>query len=313
MSGLCEKELVIPILSDLHIYGTDDSHFQAQLKALRELRKESGFDALISLGDIPAMLGRERHASDEEIKALLHETTKMLSEAAEAPVLSINGNHDGIGTDFFSPILWNDSVGREYERGLCVHDRENVWFHADFAKVRLRMIFLSVPHRSKLSGEYPTPLWSFGEEQLDWLSGVVGSIPEGWRAIVFSHVPLCSEYAGDMESTLRVWDGEAERDATIASLCGWIEDRKKAEDILNSSGKIICAIGGHEHYDDLFGAGEEKRGYVNRLNFPQVVVSSHRMTEKTSEQLFASCGTRIVCVPAEGTVSLKLLIVGREA
>lgn len=308
---IARAELVIPMFSDLHTDSVDDPHFTAQMNALKELRDEVGkFDAVISLGDLPAMLGRSKHASNAEIGELLRTSAEIMSKTADAPLLAVNGNHDAVGTDFFSPELWNSSVGRDPERGLGVHDGENVWFYADFEKAKLRFIFLSVPHGSDLSGERPTPLWSFGKEQLDWLEKTLAGISDGWHAILFSHVPFCSVYDGDMESTLRVWDGKRERDATIASLCGWIDDRNEAEEILNLSGKVILAIGGHEHYDEVFAPGKEKRGFVNRLCFPQVVISSHRKTEKSPDRLFSSTEVKVIGVEADGTTSLKVLIIG---
>lgn len=304
---ISESSYVFPIVSDLHIDSLISGHFKRQLALLEGLSAERRPDALISLGDLPAMLGRQQHASNERVIELLSCGAKMLSNAADAPLLAINGNHDGIGTDFFSTELWNEAIGTQYEGGLGHHEGKSPYFYADFGIYRF--IFLSVPHGSDLKAELPTPLWSFGAEQLSWLRGVIGS-SSGRKLVIFSHVPLCSVYQGDPTLTLATWDGKRERRSTIASLCGWIDDREKAEEIINPlarSGELLCAISGHEHFDGIYQPGEMRNGVTNRLGCCQVIVSSHPKYAIAPELLFEREELSIVCVNSDNTPALKLL------
>ena len=296
------SRFVIPVFADLHTDSLDDRHLAAQVSALRCLREIRKPDAVISLGDMPAMLGRDRHASNSQIAALISGMCERLSEAADAPLLAINGNHDAVGTDFFSPTLWRGAV-KGFDRGLSKHDRDSVYYYADFGGYRF--VFLSVPHDSELGGRYPTPLWSFGDEQLDWLERTLGE-SAGKRIVIFSHVPFCSVYDGP-DTLMDVWDGERVRKATRASLCGWIDDRERAESILKRH-EIVCAVAGHEHYDAVFAPGETRNGFVNRLDCPQVIVSSHRVYKSVPEDFFARGGFSVIALNAGDTPSLKVIV-----
>ena len=63
-------------------------------------------DAVVSLGDNLSMLGRNIHASNEMIKDLLTGIFDRVSVACDVPLYPVHGNHDGIGTDFFSAEFW---------------------------------------------------------------------------------------------------------------------------------------------------------------------------------------------------------------
>ncbi len=311
---LSQSRYIFPIFSDMHTDSLEAKHFCRQLALLSSFAAEYKSDALISLGDFPAMLGRQQHASNERIIELLSGGAKMLSSTADAPLLAINGNHDGIGTDFFSPELWNEAIGVHFERGLGRHDGKAPYFFADFGEYRF--IFLSIPHGCDLECELPTPLWSLGKDQLEWLEALMSASGEK-RVIIFSHVPICSEYLGDPAPTLAVWDGKRERRATIASLCGWIDDRAEVERIINSfadknPGKLLFAVGGHEHFDAAFKSGETRSGMTNRLVCPQIIVSSHPKYARAPELLFEKDELSIVCINVEDTPSLKLLCIKAE-
>ena len=296
------SRFVIPVFADLHTDSPDDRHLKAQVSALCELREIRKPDAVISLGDMPAMLGRDRHASNAKVAALISGICEKLAEAAGAPLLAINGNHDAVGTDFFSPTLWRGAV-KGFDRGLAKRDGDSVWYYADFGGYRF--VFLSVPHDSELGGVYPTPLWSFGDEQLDWLERTLCRTT-GKRIVIFSHVPFCSVYDGP-DTLMDVWDGERVRKATRASLCGWIDDRERAESILKRH-EIVCAVAGHEHYDSVLAPGELRNGFVNRLDCPQVIVSSHRVFKSVPEDFFERDGFSVIALNAGDTPSLKVIL-----
>ena len=125
--------------------------------------------------------------------------------------------------------------------------------------------------------------------------------------MIFSHVPLCSVYNGDPSVLMDVWDGKSARKATRASLCGWIDDRENAERILNRFDNIICAIAGHEHFDAVYEPGEERNEFTNRLSFPQLIISSHRIYKDSPETIFTRGGFDLISLNTGTTPALKVI------
>lgn len=283
--------LIIPIISDIHVRGTDDPHFCALCDALAALRAATHVDALIGLGDWFAMLGREEHIATARVSELLTEFSDRARDAVGVPAFFINGNHDGIGTDFFSPTLWHAAVGARFDGGLAHFHGDSAYFYVDYPavgarKCPMRLIFLSTPCDSSPERVPPTPHWALGEPQLHWLEDVALDVPENANVIVFSHVPFNSYYADRHDAWLPVWNGHAQVNACVSALSGWLDDRSGAERILNDfvycRGRFMnrphavlrAAIAGHEHYDALFAPGERQGDFVNQLPCPQVFVAS---------------------------------------
>ena len=278
--------LIIPIITDMHVRGLDDQCFKTLCDSFSVLKDSIRMDALISLGDNFAMLGREEHITNEHVSELLTGFGEKLSHAADAPAFFINGNHDGIGTDFFSPELWRGAVTGRFDRGLERHDGDSVYYYVDYPEKNLRLVFLSVPYGSDIDTDYPTPRWAFGRRQIDWLDRVALDVPDKTDVIIFSHVPFNYYYASEKDWKIATWDGKRQTESFVSALCGWIDDREGAERVLydfvlhrgrfieKKDIALLACIAGHEHYDALFAPGQSIGDLTNRLTCPQVLIGA---------------------------------------
>ncbi len=294
-----KKPYTFAAFSDAHLYSPEDPTFAALCGALSALDGEDRPMAVVDLGDNLAMLGREESADNARIADYLSRISEKVQAASDLPLFSVNGNHDGIGTDFFDVPLWNRAIGARYARGKSVHEGEreeqSAYYYVDLPDNGLRLVVLSLPHGSDLTAEMPTPLWLFGDTQLAWLAEQALAVPMGTDVLVLCHVPLCcAAYFGDFSQTLEVFDGQKRATATIASLCGWIEDRDTIEAILGAfaahttfdddargihadysgSGKLLAVISGHEHCDAVLYPGDPLGQYVNQLPCPQILIAA---------------------------------------
>lgn len=290
-----ENSLVIPIFTDLHARNEEDAALDILVRMLDKLSKGTKLDAVVGLGDNLAMLGRLHQASNERIQGFLSTIFDRVSEATNVPLYLVHGNHDGIGTDFFNAEFWYSVVGQKYDQGLAQRDDHSAYFYVDCDQQSMRVIALSIPCGSDLNVNDPTPIWAFGQKQLNWLAQQALDTPEGWDVLVLCHVPFFSEYRGERESKLRVWLGDRESEAYKCNLCGWIDDRATAEAILSAyhegktysdpqngvcvdyshkGGKLMACLSGHKHLDMFMQPGEAIGLDENRLPCPQVVTTS---------------------------------------
>ncbi len=291
-----ERDFTAAILTDMHLTDAENASFAALLEVLKLADSTLGLDAVIDLGDNLGMLGRNFHSSNAEIIEILDKIHAKLAANSSAPILSINGNHDAVGTDFFKLELWNAAVGDKFNAGIARHaetpEGKSAYYYVDFDAYKLRAISLSTPWSSDLEAEMPTPLWEIGAAQLDWLESTALAIPAEWRVAIFMHVPANSVYEGDMEKTLDVWTGTRAAKSRIADLCGWLEDRPRFEAILTAfaaknPGSLTAAISGHNHVDQLFLPGDGEGSELNRLPCPQINLPAAFNPRLGSEYKFA--------------------------
>ncbi len=294
-----KKPYTFAAFSDAHLHSPDDETFTKMLGALSSLQGEEKPDAVVDLGDNLAMLGREISADNDCIAAYLKTISEKVQAATDLPLFSVNGNHDGIGTDFFDVPLWNRAIGSRYAHGMSVHEGEgenqSAYYYVDLPENGLRLVVLSLPQGSDTEADMPTPLWLFGDAQLKWLAQTALQVDADTDVLILCHVPLCcAEYFGDFSATLEVFNGKERAVSTIASLCGWIEDRDTVEAILKafndrtafddgvrgihtnyqSSGRLLAVIGGHEHCDAVLYPGDPLGKYVNQLPCPQILIAA---------------------------------------
>ena len=122
--------LVFPIFTDLHTRSLDAPVTLALFDAMEALSKAVRADAVIALGDNLAMLGREEHASNETIHAIIRGLFERVSSLWPCPLLPVNGNHDGIGTDFFKAGFWYD-ISRGFDRGAAKYSGNSAYYTVD--------------------------------------------------------------------------------------------------------------------------------------------------------------------------------------
>lgn len=279
--------LVFPIFTDLHTSSLTSPVTEAFFEAMQALSKTVRADGVIDLGDNLAMLGRNEHASNETIHTLIHGLFEHVASLWPCPLFPVNGNHDGIGTDFFKADFWLD-MARGFDQGRARRENGSAWYYVDFDQAHVRMVALSLPSGSDLEAEHPSPLWAFGDEQLQWLAHT--ALNTCYDVLVVCHVPLFYDYSGDPEAKLGVWTGNRAAESFVNALCGWIDDRDEAEAIFSAfhehkrcrierlgidtsfegNARLIACLSGHMHDDSFFAPGETIGPDTNRLPCAQI-------------------------------------------
>lgn len=315
-----EDSVVMPLFTDWHINSKDSSLVKELLTGLRMLASEIEIDGVIDLGDNTGMLGRNEHITNEALSEFLTDLLSRLHDATNQPLYLVNGNHDGIGTDFFKADFWNQLTKHRYGNDKAVYGNDGSYYYVDLEKADTRMIVLSVPSGSDIESEIPHPHWKLGTEQIRWLADT--ALDTDKNVLLLCHVPLYDYYIGDMEKMLSVWDGEQEKRAYIKDLCGWIEDADEAVKVLNSfhrhekyentesgiylkqsppSARLIACLSGHTHADSLWQPGESEEPFSNDLLCHQVVIKSVMPYRK--EETYGFAFDVMVWTPSDETLS----------
>lgn len=314
-----EDSFVFLIFSDLHMRTVEEESTQQLLAALEAADRVLSPDAVINLGDNPNMLGREIHISNEDLAALFMKLFDSMEAAVRCPILYIHGNHDAPGTDFFMPDFWNALTKKRRGHAEAVYDTEGSYCYWDIPRCHTRMVALSLPCGSDLEAEMPTPLWGFGNRQLQWLAST--ALDTDKQVIILVHVPLFYEYHGDRTSTLGVWTGNRAAESYIKDLCGEIADRDTAMDILNAfhlhesydrddlgihlkaspeTASLVACFSGHNHTDSFWTPGRATEKYTNRLPCHQVVTHAATFSYKQWERVHGMVLDAVVWTPSEG-------------
>ncbi len=271
-----EDSIVLPLFTDLHTNTPDQESVNVLCELLSALTSAVACDAVIDLGDNPAMLGRNIHITNEDLSAWFEKLLTRIHTAAGCPLIAVHGNHDAIGTDFFDADYWNAIHKHRYGNTDAVYADEGSYYTVDIDKADTRLVVLSVPYGSDIEAENPTPLWGFGKKQLEWLEST--ALATDRNVIILMHVPFWDEYRGDRTTTLGVWTGERAAVSYISALCGWIDDVEEASAIVNrfaeKTGRLIACFGGHTHRDSLRAPFEEIGGYKNPIACPQAVTGA---------------------------------------
>ena len=267
--------VVFPIFSDLHTLSVDFEWTEDVLNALKMITDGVKCDFVLNLGDSVGMLGRDNHITNNDLKKLVAKVFDKIYRNINCPMFVVNGNHDGIGTDFFDVSFWNELTKGKFSNVDAEYDAEGSYYYVDIDEKDTRIVVLSLPSGSDMETEFPTPIWKFGEKQLSWLEQTALNTCK--KVIILNHVPFWYEFKGDKDATIGVWDGEKERTSYIKDLSGAIEDIDEVSNILNDfnerTNNLVAVLSGHMHKDSLFGALEEKDGCKNPLSCPQVVTT----------------------------------------
>ena len=314
-----EDSFTFLAFSDLHMRTVEEDSVQKLLAALVAADQAISPDAVINLGDNPNMLGREIHISNEELAFRLTQLFDSMQASVRCPMLFIHGNHDAPGTDFFDPDFWNALTKDRYGHTEAVYDTEGSYCYWDLPRCNTRLVALSLPCGSDLEAEMPTPLWGFGNRQLQWLASRALDTPN--QVILLVHVPLFYDYHGDRTSTLGVWTGHRAAVSLIKDLCGEIADRDTAMDILNAfhrheaydrgdlgihlkpspeTAGLAACFSGHNHTDSFWTPGQATEKYTNRLLCHQVVTHAATFSYTQWEPVCGLAIDAVVWTPSEG-------------
>ena len=308
--------------SDLHMKDADSENTQKLLAALEIADRSIEPDAVVNLGDNPDMLGRADHITNEDLSNLFTRLFDRMQGAVRCPLLLVHGNHDAPGTDFFKPDFWNDIVKGRYGHDRAVYGPEGSYCYFEIPASQTRLVMLSLPYDADVEAQMPTPLWKFGDQQLQWLANT--ALDTQYRVILLVHVPLFYDYHGDTTSVLGVWTGQRSAEAYIKDLCGEIGDRETAVEILrafaehkayiredlgirlkasSASAGLAACFSGHTHTDSLWQPLETRKGRTNHLPCPQVVIKASSICYDDGPNLGVALDA-VLWTPSEGTFQI---------
>ena len=314
-----EDSFVFLTFSDLHMRTVEEAGVQKLLAALEAADRWLSPDAVVNMGDNPNMLGREIHIPNEDLASRLSQLFDSMQASVRCPMLFIHGNHDAPGTDFFDPDFWNALIKGRYGHADAVYDTKGSYCYWDVPRCSTRFVALSLPCGSDLEAEMPTPLWKFGNRQLQWLANI--ALDTDQKVILLVHVPLFYDYHGDRIATLGVWTGKRAAESLIKDLCGEIADRDTAMDILRAfhrheacdreelgihlkaspeTAALVACFSGHNHTDSFWTPGQTTEKYTNRLPCHQVVTHAATFTYKQWEPVCGFAMDAVLWTPSEG-------------
>ena len=206
--------LVLGLMTDSHY--VINGKWEESMENLRAVSDKTGFDAMIHLGDLTD--GMVPLEITKEYAGKVMDDLRSLG----VPLYLTLGNHDS--NYFHGNPEW---MTRE-EQSRFYLGRETPWYYQDFEKQGLRCLFLySFDHREKVRYGFPM-------EEVEWVEKILGETPEGNGVLVFSHVPLLPE--------MHYWSSEIRNSGEMLNVL---------EKYVNSGGRILGYIHGHNHADQI--------------------------------------------------------------
>lgn len=179
------------------------------------------------------------------------------------------GNHDGCYGDSscsyekqFSPErIWQEYFRKQALDSRRVFSEDGTYFYVDNAAQKVRFIVLN----SQFAGEYLVDengvavnnrfdTSCYGQEQLDWLAYVALDMPEGYGAVIMSHVPPNVTYTVDKVQLIGIINAYCRRSTYSGSYTdgvdGWTNNSVDV-DFTEAKGEIIAMFAGHVHQDTV--------------------------------------------------------------
>lgn len=190
---------------------------------IKSVAKRTCFDGIIHLGDFTdGMVSRQvnRDYVNHMIKDL---------KSLHVPIYIVLGNHD---SNYFRNNQDKFSYEEQqqiYLKQICREEKE-LYYYQDIEKIKTRFFFLH-------SFDYQeTVRYGFSNEELKWFEKELNCVPNGYRVLVFSHVPPLPQ--------IHYWSKE-------------IRNGEKMVEILESYSmkpgkKVLGWIHGHNHADAVY-------------------------------------------------------------
>ena len=219
-----KNPIIIGVSTDQHISksnATVEADVGYGLKTLRDLTKSIPFNVIALLGD-----ATNSTTSIADIQRDVVKINEFVSGAA-CPVVQITGNHDAwqnaregsLGTMDNSAIFKSHIAAAVSNGWIKNCDSISTNAYMDDAGAKVRFIFVDASPNATYRPGYT------GQMGKEWLQSCLSGLPDGYKAIIFSHYPLDSRLSAD----------------------GWTDKQDWASYITPYAKSIICCICGHNH------------------------------------------------------------------
>lgn len=220
-----EKALTLAVIADTHhvVGGT----WQDTAHNIQAVHQQAGVDGIIHLGDL----------TDGMVpKALTKQYTEIVLRDLrknQVPVYVVQGNHD---SNYFSgnpePMTGEEQyeLYQSFNQKEVSGERGKLWYYKDFHEFNLRLLFLtSFDNKEKIR-------YGFPEEELQWVSETLGSLPVQYKIVVFSHVPPLPE--------IHYWSDQIRNGEEMIHI---LEQHH-----ITHNRNIMAYIHGHNHCDQIY-------------------------------------------------------------
>ncbi|MBQ9827377.1 MAG: metallophosphoesterase [Lachnospiraceae bacterium] len=212
-----EKDFVFIMPADTHYaFGGTWKDTEA---CIRALAGRIGPDMIVHLGDITDGM------MPESLDSMCVKRTDRGLKAAGIPVRYCVGNHDLVS------IYSDDIKGYAERKTDLITGGRGAYYYEDLPEKNIRCIYLSAYEPSE---EDP---YGFSVEEISWLERTLKEMPEGFKALVFTHVsPLLN----------------------MVQKSDRVRNASKVMEVLKASYKdrnILGVFAGHSHVDSLDNAG----------------------------------------------------------
>lgn len=260
--------------SDPHIPDNSTARTNDLGKLMAKMLNDCEIPFAVLTGDIGT-----RHSVDTETELL--ESQKMISVHL-APLWNTDrllvalGNHDGAYGDasgYYQKQFTPEKLWQTYFRGQAmdfrrVFSEDGLYYYVDNPVQKTRFIILN----SQFAGEYKTDgngnavnnrfsVSCYGQEQLEWLANVALDMPEGYGAVITTHVPprillstQTKPYTVDSSQICGIINAYNNKTTFTGSYTdgvdGW-SNSKISVDFTKAKGEIIAMFAGHIHQDTV--------------------------------------------------------------
>lgn len=253
--------------SDTHIPDNDNGRTNDIGKVMAKMLDNCEIPFAVITGDVAT---RASFPTEEEYIAHQSQVKEHLAPLwGTDRLLMALGNHDGCYGDSsgyyrkqFSPErMWDvyfRSQALDFKR---VFSDDGLYYYVDNIPQKTRFIVLN----SNYAGEYSQHENGFavnnrfatscyGQEQLDWLCEKALDMPEGYGALIFTHVPFNVTYTVDKAQIIGIINAYNNKNSFSGRFTGGVDGWSNSSVNVNFSdakGEIIAVVAGHVHGDSI--------------------------------------------------------------
>ena len=221
-----------------------------------KLAEAFGLDFHINLGDVfinGSTIENKRNLSEMVLKM----------QNSFVPFLYVLGNHEvwtGYGELDYNYVYgatgrFNRYISKKYNE--LDSDKLYYYFDNDIQKVRCYVL------NSSSIG-----YWGFSDLQIEWMSRTIDDMPDGYKIVIFTHIPFFQGAMHSTEKNSKVPVGLPTNSSTLRNM------------LLGKEGlKIISVINGHMHWDLVV--------YDDELDCPFICTTSEKFEDVSTQTKWA--------------------------